>query len=105
MAASLWRKKLVLHRSRVGVFIGISEIPIIHAPVPRSREISSALPGGDRSKEEQANLATPLAGEDAAGAGQLGRPEERLVVEGSPGRKGNLFLDFLIEGLLFFYCL
>jgi len=54
MAASLWRKKLVLHRSLVGVFIGISEIPIIHAPVPRSREISSALRGGDHSQQERA---------------------------------------------------
>jgi len=52
MAASLWRKKLVLHKSLVGVFIGVSEIPIIHAPVPRFGEISSALWGGDHSPEE-----------------------------------------------------
>jgi hypothetical protein len=42
MAASLWRKKLVLHRSLVEILIGLSESPIMHAPVPRSREISSA---------------------------------------------------------------
>jgi len=52
MAASLWRKKLVLHRSLVEIFIGLSESPIMHAPVPRSREISSAQRGGDHSPEE-----------------------------------------------------
>jgi len=93
MAASLWRKKLVLHRSLVGVFIGISEIPIIHAPVPRSREISSAQRGGDHSNEELRRQRTSLAGE-AAGAGQFGRPEKRLV-EGSSKRNGKSFLDFL----------
>jgi hypothetical protein len=52
MAASLWRKKLVLHRSLVEIFIGLSESPIMHAPVPRSREISSAQRGGDHSPAE-----------------------------------------------------
>lgn len=52
MAASLWRKKLVLHRSLVEIFIGVSEGPIMHAPVPRSREISSAPWGGDHSPKE-----------------------------------------------------
>lgn len=36
MAAILWRKKLVLHRSLVEIFIGDSESPIMHAPVPEA---------------------------------------------------------------------
>jgi hypothetical protein len=99
MAASLWRKKLVLHRSLVGDFIGISEIPIIHAPVPRSREISSALRGGDHSQEEQA------AGEEANRSGTI-RPAGQEVGGGRElKKKRKTSLDFLIEGLVFFYCL
>ena len=60
VAAILWRKKLVLHRSLVGIFIGVSENPIMHAaPTPMSREISSAARGGDHSPEG-AKLTPPL---------------------------------------------
>ena len=52
VAAILWRKKLVLHRSLVDVFIGVSDNPIMHAPTPRSCEISSAARGGDHSPED-----------------------------------------------------
>lgn len=60
VAAILWRKKLVLHRSLVEIFIGVSENPIMHAaPTPMSREISSAARGGDHSPEG-AKLTPPL---------------------------------------------
>lgn len=50
MAAILWRKKLVLHRSLAGVSIGINQNPIMHAPAPeqprdllsRAEEIEAA---------------------------------------------------------------
>ncbi|OQU85469.1 hypothetical protein SORBI_3004G251350 [Sorghum bicolor] len=42
MAAILWRKKLVLHRSLAGVSIGINQNPIMHAPAPvRPRDLLS----------------------------------------------------------------
>ncbi|KAG8072241.1 hypothetical protein GUJ93_ZPchr0006g43236 [Zizania palustris] len=52
VAAILWRKKLVLHRSLVEIFIGVSDNPIMKTPIPMSREISSAAGGGDHSPEE-----------------------------------------------------
>ncbi|KAL5211711.1 hypothetical protein ABZP36_022558 [Zizania latifolia] len=52
VAAILWRKKLVLHRSLVEIFIGVSDNPIMNTPIPISREISSAARGGDHSPDE-----------------------------------------------------
>jgi hypothetical protein len=45
--AILWRKKLVLHSILVGVFIGISENPIM-PPTPSARGIPSPAHGGER---------------------------------------------------------
>nr|TKW41392.1 hypothetical protein SEVIR_1G311950v2 [Setaria viridis] len=42
MAAILWRKKLVLHRSLAGVSIGISQNPIIPSQFRASKGIPSA---------------------------------------------------------------
>ena len=50
MAAILWRKKLVLHRSLAGVSIGINQNPIMHAPAPeRPRDLLSRAEEIDRS--------------------------------------------------------
>jgi len=54
MAAILWRKKLVLHRSLAGVSIGINQNPIMHAPAPRASAGSPQPRGGDRPIEHLA---------------------------------------------------
>jgi len=70
MAAILWRKKLVLHRSLAGVSIGISQNPIMHAPIPSAQgdplsraEENERSPGTASRRPEK--LASP-------GAGQFG---------------------------------
>jgi len=51
MAAILWRKKLVLHRSLAGVSIGINQNPIMHAPAPEQpRDLLPQPRGGDRGR-------------------------------------------------------
>lgn len=90
MAASLWRKKLVLHRSLVEIFMGLSESPIMHAPVPRSREISSAQRGGDHSPEDSVSPEKKQPERNNS----TGRRGLVVVVGGNSKRKS--FLDFLM---------
>lgn len=66
--AILWRKKLVLHSSLVGVFIGISENPII----PPQFRPTAGYP--QHRTEENTSLAQRLAGRGSrrgAGAGTI----------------------------------
>nr|CAB3450965.1 unnamed protein product [Digitaria exilis] len=80
MAAILWRKKLVLHKSLAGVSIGISQNPIMHAnserpkgsPQPRRgvRALAgnSLSPAGDREPSEPRIGAGQFGYATAAGA-------------------------------------
>lgn len=68
MAAILWRKKLVLHKSLAGVSIGISQNPIMHANSERPR--GSPQPrGGDRA----------LAGNSLLPAGEPSEPRRGTI--------------------------
>jgi hypothetical protein len=53
MAAILWRKKLVLHRSLAGVSIGISQNPIIPPQFRASKGIPSAARRRDNTRRRQ----------------------------------------------------
>jgi len=74
MAAILWRKKLVLHRSLAGVSIGINQNPIMHAPAPeRPRDLLSRaeeIDGATRRKQLASSRPEKLW--RVSGAGQLG---------------------------------
>ncbi|PUZ77600.1 hypothetical protein GQ55_1G385800 [Panicum hallii var. hallii] len=78
MAAILWRKKLVLHRSLAGVSIGISQNPIMHAPIPSAQgdplsraEENERSPGTtSRRPEKQASPGAGQFGYDTAAGGR-----------------------------------
>jgi hypothetical protein len=94
--AILWRKKLVLHSSLVGVFIGISENLIMPANSDRPRDLLSSAQRRTVAWNEQR-----LAGRRSrrgAGAGTIrlrygGGRKERLVGrrDSKKGKKSSFF--------------
>ena len=70
MAAILWRKKLVLHRSLAGVSIGISQNPIMHTPIPSAQ--------GDPLSRAEENERT-LAGNSLSPAGEASEPRSGTI--------------------------
>jgi len=80
MAAILWRKKLVLHRSLAGVSIGISQNPIMHASIPSAQ--------GDPLSRAEENERT-LAGNSLSPAGEASEPRSRTIRLRYGGRRGS----------------
>lgn len=94
MAAILWRKKLVLHKSLAGVSIGISQNPIMHANSERPRDPLSRAED-NRSPETACRRPENESSERRRGTIRLrygDGPSKLLVDDGGASEKENPFL-------------